>query len=201
MFLLKLFNIVLSKSVFIPFDMDLCDFFQGHRGQLTNGLDFSVGGENCPYLFHCKGVHVNLCSNLLRIKTSPYYLLLKWMTKLILVVNRSNLAWDLKLPKSWVMSSHFPLFPGLLRAGRPSTCALLRTPCSFETESAEEIISLLMQEKSLVCCQPDFSISKENIRQKLKASAKEKRSGSEIRVVVLQYILFMETVAELCLAV
>lgn len=133
MFLLKLFNIVLSKSVFIPFDMDLCDFFQGHRGQLTNGLDFSVGGENCPYLFHCKGVHVNLCSNLLRIKTSPYYLLLKWMTKLILVVNRSNLAWDLKLPKSWVMSSHFPLFPGLLRAGRPSTCALLRTPCSFET--------------------------------------------------------------------
>lgn len=46
-FLLRLFNIDLSKSVSMPFHMDVCDFFQERRGQLTNGLDFSVGGENC----------------------------------------------------------------------------------------------------------------------------------------------------------
>lgn len=60
----------------------------------------------------------------------------------------------------------------------------------------EEIISLLMQEESHVCSQLDFQN-----QMKIKSKRKRKRSGEEIWVVVLQYILFMETVAELFLPV
>lgn len=112
--LLRLLTSDLFQSVFIPIGMDqyglffwfVCFFLNAQRAVNKLGLVFSIDGENTYIWFHCRGNCISFCRDLLIINTSPYYLLLNWVRELISVIHRSNLAWEVKLPKSLVTSSH-----------------------------------------------------------------------------------------------